>query len=94
VTLPGNPLRDVVEMACAQAGFAPRIRHTSDDFRAIEALVAAGAGVALAPRNAVPGIAVTGVAPLRRVVAAVRRGSEDHPLVRIVLDELHLVAQR
>ncbi|WP_154697316.1 LysR family transcriptional regulator [Lentzea guizhouensis] len=40
VTLPGNPLRDVVEMACAQAGFAPRIRHTSDDFRAIEALVA------------------------------------------------------
>ncbi|MET8761977.1 LysR family transcriptional regulator [Lentzea sp. NPDC004782] len=94
VTLPGNPLRDVVEMACAQAGFTPRIRHTSDDFRAIEALVAAGAGVALAPRNAVRGIPVAGVAPLRRVVAAVRRGSENHPLVRIVLDELHLVAQR
>ena len=88
VTLPGNPLRDVVEMACAQAGFAPRIRHVSDDFRAIQALVAAGAGVALAPRNAVRGVPVAGVAPLRRVVAAVRRGSEDHPLIRAVLDEL------
>ena len=88
VTLPGNPLRDVVEMACAQAGFAPRIRHTSDDFRAIQALVAAGAGVALAPRNAVRGVPVAGVAPLRRVVAAVRRGSEEHPLIRAVLEEL------
>ncbi len=88
VTLPGNPLRGVVEMACKQAGFAPRIRHTSDDFRAIEALVAAGAGVALAPRNAVRGVPVAGVAPLRRVVAAVRRGTEDHPLIQVVLGEL------
>lgn len=88
VTLPGNPLRDVVEMACAQAGFAPRIRHTSDDFRAIQALVAAGAGVALAPRNAVRGVPVAGVAPLRRVVAAVRIGTEEHPLIRTVLTEL------
>ncbi|WP_053732032.1 LysR family transcriptional regulator [Nocardia sp. NRRL S-836] len=92
VTLPGNPLRDVVEMACAQAGFAPRIRHTSDDFRAIEALVAAGAGVALAPRNAIAGVPVAGVAPLRRVVAAVRRGSEEHPLVQTVLGELQRAA--
>jgi len=89
VTLPGNPLRDVVEMACAQAGFAPRIRHTSDDFRAIQALVAAGGGVALAPRNAVRGVPVAGVAPLRRVVAAVRRGTEDHPLIQVVLEELN-----
>lgn len=94
VTLPGNPLRDVVEMACAQAGFAPRIRHTSDDFRAIQALVTAGAGVALAPRNAVRGVPVDGVAPLRRVVAAVRRGTEDHPLIQVVLGELHSVAQK
>ena len=98
VTLPGNPLRDVVEMACAQAGFTPRSRHTSADGRAIEALVAAGAGVALAPRNAIGGVKgagsaavrrpVAGVPPLRRVVAAVRQGSEDNPLIRAVLDEL------
>ncbi|GGP38658.1 LysR family transcriptional regulator [Saccharothrix coeruleofusca] len=86
--LPGNPVRDVVELVCGQAGFAPRVRHTSDDFRAIGALVRAGAGVALAPRNALPGQPVRGQAPLRRVFAAVRRGSEDHPLVKLVRDEL------
>ncbi|GAA3860056.1 LysR family transcriptional regulator [Saccharothrix violaceirubra] len=87
-TLPGNPVRDAVELACANAGFAPRITHTSDDFRAIDALVAAGAGVALAPRHAVSGIPVQGTAPLRQVFAAVRRGSEEHPLVKLVRDAL------
>lgn len=87
-TLPGNPVRDVVELACGQAGFTPRVRHTSDDFRAIGALVRAGAGVALAPRNALPGLPVRGAAPLRRVFAAVRRGSEEHPLIALVRDEL------
>ena len=88
--LPGNPCRDVVTLASANA----RIKHTSDDFRAITALVAAGAGVALVPRNAlseVPGAivaAVRGTAPLRRVFAAVRRGSEDHPHIRVVRDAL------
>jgi DNA-binding transcriptional LysR family regulator len=88
VTLPGNPVRDVVQLACEHAGFAPRITHTSDDFRAIGALVRAGAGVALVPRNAVRGVPVRGTAPLRRVVAAVRAGSEDHPLIGLVRDAL------
>jgi DNA-binding transcriptional LysR family regulator len=88
VTLPGNPVRDVVQQACEHAGFAARITHTSDDFRAIGALVRAGAGVALVPRNAVRGVPVRGTAPLRRVVAAVRRGSEEHPLIRLVRDAL------
>ncbi|MFD1150140.1 LysR family transcriptional regulator [Saccharothrix hoggarensis] len=92
VPLPGNPVRDVVELACEHAGFAPRIRHTSDDFRAIDALVRAGAGVALVPRNAVRGVPVCGTAPLRRVVAAVRRGSEDHPLIKLVRDALQAAA--
>ncbi|WP_309109977.1 LysR family transcriptional regulator [Saccharothrix sp.] len=85
-TLPGNPVRDVVELACGDAGFAPRIVHTSDDFSAVGALVRAGAGVALVPRHALRGIPVRGTAPLRRVFAAVRKGSEDHPLIRAVLD--------
>jgi DNA-binding transcriptional LysR family regulator len=85
--LPGNPCRDAIE---------GRITHTSDDFRAIIALVAAGAGVALVPRNAlihVPGaitVPVRGVPPQRRVFAAVRRGSEDHPLIKTVLEALQL----
>jgi DNA-binding transcriptional LysR family regulator len=88
--LPGNPCRDVVTLTCEN----PRITHTSDDFRAIVALVAAGAGVALVPRNALtelPGtvtVAVRGTAPQRRVFAAVRKGSEGHPLIRVVLDAL------
>ncbi|MBW4719435.1 LysR family transcriptional regulator [Saccharothrix obliqua] len=81
---PGNPVRDVVELACGGAGFAPRITQTSNDFTAIGALVRAGAGVALVPRRAVRGTPVTGAIPLRRVFAAVRKGAEDHPLVRVV----------
>ncbi|NUT50459.1 MAG: LysR family transcriptional regulator, partial [Saccharothrix sp.] len=42
----------------------------------------------LVPRNAVPGVPVRGPAPLRRVVAAVRRGREGHPLVEVVLNAL------
>jgi hypothetical protein len=36
---------------------------------------------------------VDGVAPTRRVFAAVRRGTEEHPLIRPVLDALEEVAR-
>jgi len=80
----------VLLLACPDA----MIRHTSDDFRAIVALVAAGSGVALVPRNAftqTPGaiaLPVKGNQSLRRVFAAVRKGSEDRPLIRLVLAAL------
>ncbi|MGW5051225.1 LysR family transcriptional regulator [Actinokineospora sp. NPDC004072] len=81
----GNPCRDVVLLACEHAGFAPRITHTSDDFAAEAALVAAGAGVALIPRTAAAGgVPVAGEAPTRRVFTAVRRGREHHPLIAAV----------
>nr|WP_083466385.1 LysR family transcriptional regulator [Kibdelosporangium sp. MJ126-NF4]CEL15293.1 putative LysR-family transcriptional regulator [Kibdelosporangium sp. MJ126-NF4]CTQ95666.1 putative LysR-family transcriptional regulator [Kibdelosporangium sp. MJ126-NF4] len=85
--LPGNPCRDVVEHAVDH----PRITHTSDDFRAIVALVAAGAGVALVPRDAfvtprgAVRIKVAGTPPERRVLVAMRTGSDQHPLFRSVL---------
>lgn len=88
--LPGNPCRDIVEVA----GNNPRITHTSDDFRAIVALVAAGAGVALVPRNAFTKtrgavrIPVGDAPPERRVFVAVRRGSDEHPLFKMVLGAL------
>jgi DNA-binding transcriptional LysR family regulator len=87
---PGNPCRDVVTLFCGQ----PHITHTSDDFSAIVALVAAGAGVALVPRHALTGlpgtvaIPVRGTVPLRRVFAAVRKGSDEHPLLQAVLTAL------
>ncbi|MEU3557048.1 LysR family transcriptional regulator [Streptomyces fragilis] len=93
---PGNPCHDVVVLACESAGFQPDFDHSSDDFRAVVALASAGAGVALVPRSALRGTdlagvtvrPVEGVAPTRRVFAAVRRGSEAHPLIRPVLDAL------
>ncbi|MEE1753953.1 LysR family transcriptional regulator [Streptomyces sp. SP18CS02] len=93
---PGNPCHDVMVLACELAGFDPRQVHSSDDFRAVVALAGAGAGVALVPRSALRGMElkdvvvrpVAGPAAFRRVFAAVRRGGEDHPLIRPVLDAL------
>ncbi|WP_338681276.1 LysR family transcriptional regulator [Streptomyces acidiscabies] len=93
---PGNPCHDVAVLACENAGFQPRMEHASDDFRAVVALVAVGAGVALVPRSALLGTdlagvrvrPVDGVAPTRRVFAAIRRGAETHPLIRPVLEAL------
>ncbi len=93
---PGNPCHDVVVLACENAGFQPRLEHSSDDFRAVVALASADAGVALVPRSALRGMdlagvvvrPVDGVAPTRRVFAAVRRGAEEHPLIRPVLEAL------
>lgn len=92
-TSTGNPIRDVVLLACEQAGFQPRVIHNSDDFRAVAALVAAGAGVSLVPQLALRdsdiGTAVirpiTAPAPARRVFVAVRTGRADNPLITAIL---------
>src|ERR671932_584343 len=49
-----SPCRRIIEGACATAGFTPRVEHCTDDWSAVVALVAAGAGVALVPRLAQP----------------------------------------
>jgi DNA-binding transcriptional LysR family regulator len=95
---PGNPVHDVITFACEQAGFTPGFAHCSDDFRAVVALVGAGAGVALVPRLALRDMALRGVevrrtpGPERRVFAAVRRGAEAHPLLQPLLDTLRTIA--
>ncbi|SDK16189.1 LysR family transcriptional regulator [Streptomyces indicus] len=97
---PGNPCHDVMVLACEYAGFEPRLEHSSDDFRAVVALAAAGAGVALVPRSALRDTdlshaavrPVEDVVATRRVFAAVRRGAEEHPLLRPVLDALQRAA--
>jgi len=100
MTAPGNPIRDVVVLACEQAGFQPRIVHQSDDFRAVAALVAAGGGVSLVPRLAVPEPTLALIRPLpdpvpaRRVYAAVRASRADHPLITATLAILTEVAEK
>ncbi|WP_031170030.1 LysR family transcriptional regulator [Streptosporangium roseum] len=91
---PGNPCHDVIALACEHAGFTPEFAHSSDDFNAVVALAAAGAGVAMVPRLALRAADLSGVVirpvrgPERRVFAAVRRGAERHPLLIPLLDAL------
>jgi DNA-binding transcriptional LysR family regulator len=67
---------NVVLRACQQAGFEPRVAYTSDDYFAIQGLVASGMGVALIPglglastREDVAVRPVKGRPPYRRVAA-------------------------
>jgi DNA-binding transcriptional LysR family regulator len=82
---------NIVLRACQQAGFEPRIAYTSDDYFAIQGLVASGMGVAL-----VPGLALVStredvaVRPLRgrppyRRIGAVYDGEAIGPLA-VMLD--------
>jgi DNA-binding transcriptional LysR family regulator len=77
---------NIVLRACKQAGFEPRVAYTSDDYFAIQGLVASGMGVAL-----VPGLALASsredvaVRPLRgrppyRRIGAVFSGEPAGPL--------------
>jgi DNA-binding transcriptional LysR family regulator len=82
---------NIVLRACAQAGFEPRVAYISDDYFAIQGLVASGMGVAL-----VPGLALASsrddvaVRPLRgrppyRRIGAVFNGEATGPLA-VMLD--------
>lgn len=48
----GTGLRAVLENACAEAGFVPRVHTETDDLTVLADLVARGFGVALLPRSA------------------------------------------
>jgi DNA-binding transcriptional LysR family regulator len=90
---------NIVLRACEQAGFEPRIAYTSDDFFAIQGLVASGMGVAL-----VPGLALASsredvaVRPLRgrppyRRVGAVFPEEPTGP-VAVMVDSLRDAAEQ
>ncbi|WP_106814617.1 LysR family transcriptional regulator [Microbacterium timonense] len=88
---------------CDRAGFAPAITFETDNFVAVEGLVAQGIGVAILPRMAVesfpqlPGVAVVPLPPgeQRTLHAVTARGADRVPAVRATLDALlRVVAQR
>ncbi len=63
------------------------------DFSVACSLAAAGIGVALAPQlgaQPFPGLALRPLTPPleRRIFVAARAGSDDHPLIRAVVDTL------
>lgn len=90
---------EMTRRACGAAGFVPRVVAEATDFSVLVALVAAGAGVALVPRLALPDQRAPGRSagvtthPLadpvsRHVFALTRAGTARLPAVRAVLDAL------
>jgi DNA-binding transcriptional LysR family regulator len=85
---------EMIQRACARAGFVPRVVARATDFAVLLSLVAAGAGVTLVPelaaRHLPPGVRLLPPAePVTRQVFTVsRRGGDRKPAVRVVLDAL------
>ena len=91
---------EMIQRACARAGFVPRVVARATDFDVLLSLVAAGAGVTLVPALAArrPPPQVRLVSPAepvtRQVFTVSRRGGDRKPAVRVVLDALAAEAAR
>lgn len=72
--------RDAFEFACRSAGFAPAVVSETNDYQAMQGLVAAGVGVALLPRLA--------------VAVAQRPDVILRPLDRTVIERVTFIATR
>lgn len=94
-----NDTYALLTVACAAAGFTPRITHQVKEWYAVSAVVAEGLGVCLLPRlvpvpstHPVVRVPLHGQAvPSRRMVASIRRGSATHPAVAAGLAALRSV---
>jgi DNA-binding transcriptional LysR family regulator len=84
---------------CAQAGFVPKIAFTTDDYVAVQALVAADLGVSTLPALCLraarhPGVRTAPLAGARRHVLAVRYGDPPDPsAVTMLMDVLRTAAE-
>jgi DNA-binding transcriptional LysR family regulator len=85
---------EMIQRACARAGFVPRVVARATDFALLLALVAAGAGVTLVPelaaRQLPPGVRLLPPAEpvTRQVFTVARHGGDRKPAVSVVLDAL------
>src|SRR4051794_20228145 len=90
----------IVTHACREAGFIPDAAFASDDYMAVQALVASGFGVSTIPRLAVmhplPGVVVRELAKgafHRQVLAALPRDGYRGATVTTMLESLRAAAQ-
>lgn len=97
---PNSAWYRIVRHACQQVGFTPRTTVASDDYIAVQALVAAGLGVSVIPglavRHPLPGIAVRQLAttaPVRRICAAWPIDGYRGPTVTAMVESLRMAAQ-
>jgi DNA-binding transcriptional LysR family regulator len=83
---------------CALAGFTPKIAFTTDDYVAVQALVAAELGISTLPALCLraarhPGVKTVPLPGTRRYVFAVRYGDPpDPPAVQLLMDVLRTAA--
>ncbi|MER7465884.1 LysR family transcriptional regulator [Streptomyces sp. NPDC097981] len=88
---PGNGLAEVVDQACAAAGFRPRAAVRTEQTAAAPLLAAAGLGPALVPESVLPpgfaGRVLRPEPPVLRMLAAYTRPHPD-PLTTAFLDAL------
>jgi molybdate transport repressor ModE-like protein len=90
---------DLVRNHCIRMGFEPNVTFESDDYLAIQGLVAAGVGVALIPTLALTTVRddivirdLGSEAPVRSIGAAALPGAQRSPAARAMLDVLAEVA--
>jgi DNA-binding transcriptional LysR family regulator len=85
---------EMIQRACARAGFVPRVVARATDFAVLLSLVEAGAGLTLVPELATRNLpdAVRLLVPAepvtRQIFTVSRRGGDRKPAVRVVLDAL------
>ena len=98
---PGRPYHQLLQTACAAAGFSPAVTHIAAEWDTGAALVAAGLGIALIPRLAhLPaGYPIVRVplrgdpTPARHILTGIRRGSAEQPLIAQALAALQRAAR-
>jgi len=94
---------EMIQRACARAGFVPRVVARATDFAVLLSLVAAGAGVTLVPALAAQSASAGPLAPhvrlmppadpvTRQIFTVSRRAADRKPAVRVVLDALAAAA--
>ena len=86
---------NIVVDACFRAGFDPKTTFESDDYLAVQGLIAAGVGVALIPTLALTTVRDDVVirdlgseAPVRKIYAASLKGAQRSPAAKAMLDVL------
>jgi DNA-binding transcriptional LysR family regulator len=91
----------LVRNHCIRMGFEPNITFESDDYLAIQGLIAAGVGVALIPTLALTTVRDDIVirdlgsdAPIRQIAAATLPGAQRSPAARAMLDVLAEVSEQ
>ncbi|MFG2650377.1 LysR family transcriptional regulator [Streptomyces sp. NPDC048436] len=98
-----HPVADVLRHACHRAGFEPRIAYESHDYQEAQAMVAAGLGIALAPRLALTNrrsdvrllpFASDAPAPVRRILLARSARSTATPTAQAMTRVLRAVAEK